>query len=102
MYVRMCVCMYVCMYVCMCVCTCVSVPACVCVCVSFYRRCRKDEVVVCRARISHTHLTYSYILRTDPPPQCEQCQCILRVRHILVECNHFSEKKGRIYLVKEM
>ena len=27
-----------------------------------YRRCRKDEVVVCRARIGHTHLTHLYIL----------------------------------------
>ena len=30
---------------------------------SSYRRCRKDEVVLCRARIGHTHLTHSYILR---------------------------------------
>ena len=27
-----------------------------------YRQCRKDEVVLCRARIGHTHLTHSYIL----------------------------------------
>ena len=26
-----------------------------------YRRCRKDEIVLCRARIGHTHLTHSYI-----------------------------------------
>ena len=29
---------------------------------SSYRRCRKDEVVLCRARIGHTYMTYSYIL----------------------------------------
>ena len=58
---------------------------------SSYRRCKKDEVVLCRARISHTHLTHSYILRKDPPPLCEHCQCILTVRHILVECNHFAQ-----------
>ena len=28
---------------------------------SSYRRCRKDEVVLCHARIGHTHLTHSYI-----------------------------------------
>ena len=55
---------------------------------SSYRRCRKEEVVLCLARISHTHLTHSYILRKDPPPLCEHCQCILTVHHILVECNH--------------
>ena len=42
-----------------------------------YRQCRKDEVVLCRARIGHTHLTHSYILKNDPPPQCEHRQCIL-------------------------
>ena len=52
---------------------------------SSYRRCRKDEVVLCRVRIGLTHLTHSYILRKDPSPLCEHCQCILTVRHILVE-----------------
>ena len=46
---------------------------------SSYRQCRKDEVALCHARISHTHLTHSYILWKDPPPQCEHCQCILTV-----------------------
>ena len=63
---------------------------------SSYRRCRKDEVL-CRARIGHTHLTHSYILRKDPPPLCEHCQCILTVRHILVECNHFAQERKDIF-----
>ena len=36
---------------------------------SFYRRCLKDEIVLCRAHIGHTHLTHTYILKKDPPPQ---------------------------------
>ena len=64
---------------------------------SSYRRCRKDEVVLCRARIGHTHLTHSYILKKDPPPVCEHCQCILTVRHILVECNHFAQERKDIF-----
>ena len=64
---------------------------------SSYRRCLKDELVLCRARIGHTHLTYSYILRKDPPPLCEHCQCILTVRHILVECNHFAPERKYIF-----
>ena len=43
---------------------------------SSYRRCRKDEVVLCRARIGDTNMTHSYILKKDPPPQCEHCQCM--------------------------
>ena len=64
---------------------------------SSYRRCRKDEVVLSLARIGHTHLTHSYILRKDPPPQCEHCQCILTVRHILVECNNFAQERKDIF-----
>ena len=61
---------------------------------SSYRRCRKDEVVLCRARIGHTHLTHS---KKDPPPVCEHCQCNLTVRHILVECNHFAQERKDIF-----
>ena len=62
---------------------------------SSYRRYRKDEVVLRRALIGHTHLTHSYILRKDPPPLCEHCQCIMTVHHILVECNRFAKKKRK-------
>ena len=48
---------------------------------SSYKQCRKDEVVLCRARIGHTHLTHSYILRKYPPPQCD----------------HFAEKRKYIF-----
>ena len=42
-------------------------------------------------------LTHSYILRNDPPPQCEHCQSILTVRHILLECNNFAREKKDIF-----
>ena len=64
---------------------------------SSYRQCRKDEVVLCRARIGHTYMTHSYILNKDPPPQCERCQCILTERHILVECNHLAQTRNDIF-----
>ena len=64
---------------------------------STYRRCRKDEHVLCRARMTH-----SYILKKDPPPQCEHWQCILTVRHILVECNHFAEKGKDMFGGRDM
>ena len=44
--------------------------------------------LLCRAHISQAHLT---------PPQCEHCQCILTVHHILVACNHFAEKRKVIF-----
>ena len=33
-------------------------------------------ILLCRTRISHTHLTHSYILKKYPPPLCKYCQCI--------------------------
>ena len=62
-----------------------------------YRQCRKDEIVLCHAPIGHTHRTHSYILKKDPPPQCEHCQWILTVRYILVECNHFAQERKDIF-----
>ena len=52
---------------------------------------------MCRAHIGHTYMTHSYILKKDPPPQCEHCQCILTVRHILVECNHLVQTRNDIF-----
>ena len=70
---------------------------------SSYKQWRKDEFVLCRTRIGHMHLTHSYILKKDPPPLCEHCQCILTVHYILVECNIIILlKKGNIYLVEEL
>ena len=45
----------------------------------------------CHACIGHTHLTHSYILKKDPPPQCDKFEGILIVCHILVEYNHFAK-----------
>ena len=60
---------------------------------------RKNDVVLYHAHIQNIHLTHSYILRKNPTPQC-----IPRVLHILMECNHFGGggggggKKERFYL----
>ena len=54
---------------------------------SSYTWCRKDVVVLCRARIGHTHFTHSYILKKYP----------LTVHHILVECNHFARERKDIF-----
>ena len=43
------------------------------------------------------NLTHSYIPKKDHPPQCEHCQCILTVRHILVECNHLTRTRNDIF-----
>ena len=47
---------------------------------------RRDEVVLHRARIGHTHVTHSYLLKAEDQPQCSSCLCSLSVRHILIDC----------------
>ena len=38
-----------------------------------------------------------HFLKKDPPPQCEHCQCILTVRHILEECNRLEMTRNYIF-----
>src|SRR3989442_14904895 len=45
---------------------------------------RRDEVVLHRARIGHTFLTHSYLLKKENSPDCSSCHCLLTVQHILI------------------
>ena len=48
-----------------------------------------------RTLLPRSYISLQIHLEKDPPPQCEHCQCILTVRHILVECNHFTQTGAR-------
>ncbi|GBM24558.1 hypothetical protein AVEN_217133-1 [Araneus ventricosus] len=52
---------------------------------------RRKEVVLSRLRIGHTRCTHKYLLCSEPPPACRQCQSLLTVKHILIECPSFNE-----------
>ena len=43
---------------------------------------RREESVLTRIRIGHTHLTHCFLLRGEDPPQCIACDCHLTVKHI--------------------
>ena len=60
---------------------------------SSYRRCRKEKVIF----VVPAYLTHSYILKNDPPPQCEHCRCIVTVLHILVDCIHLARTRNDIF-----
>lgn len=57
------------------------------------------EVVLCRLRIGHTHLTHNFLLAKEEQPTCEKCQEALTLMHILITCptietqrqKHFSK-----------
>ena len=57
--------------------------------------CRKDEIVLNRACIGHTHLIHSLILNREPLPHCEQaslCQAGLGRLAVLQQA---EQEEGR-------
>jgi hypothetical protein len=63
---------------------------------------RRDEVVLCRARIGYTHLTHSYLLKGEDQPECIPCQCALTLKHILIDCVDFSVIRQNYFNVKSL
>ena len=58
---------------------------------------RRDEVIIHRLRLGHTHLTHSYLLKRELPPVCESCQLPLTVEHILLSCSHHCAIRKRYF-----
>ncbi|KAI5724929.1 hypothetical protein M8J77_008903 [Diaphorina citri] len=50
---------------------------------------RREQVSITRLRIGHTNLTHVYLMKRDPPPECEVCGCRITVKHILKDCNKY-------------
>ena len=57
--------------------------------------CRKDEMVITRLKIGHTYHTSGYLLRGEPPPFCDLCDCNITVKHILFECVEYEAQRRR-------
>jgi ribonuclease HI len=60
---------------------------------------RRDELVLHRARIGHTHLTHCYLLKAEDQPQCIPCQCSFSVEHILLQCSDFAYSRQKYFNV---
>ena len=67
-----------------------------------YRDDRREEVVLTRCRIGHTHLTHCYLLKGEDMPQCIPCAAPLTVKHILIECVDFDIVRSRYYVADSM
>ena len=57
---------------------------------SAYRSVRRDEVVLFRLRLGHSYMTYSYLLKGEPPPEYVTCNCRLTISHIFVDCIEYN------------
>ena len=73
---------------------------------SYYSGCknRKDDIIISRLRIGHTRLTHSHLMEKKPRPKCDFCpeDQELSVKHILLECSHFSHKRRRRFQVDDL
>jgi hypothetical protein len=58
---------------------------------------RRDEVIIHRLRIGHTHLTHSYLLKGESQPMCIACQAPLTVQHILIDCVDFALSRAKYF-----
>jgi ribonuclease HI len=66
---------------------------------SSVRKVRKDEVILARLRIGHTHSTHSYLLKDEPPPFCTGCQSKWTVEHFMMKCSAFMISVKSVFLI---
>lgn len=66
------------------------------------RESRREEIVLTRLRIGHTHYTHGYLLRGDDQPECVACVCPLTVQHILIDCTDFLHIRRKYYNVTSL
>jgi hypothetical protein len=49
---------------------------------------RREEVVLNRLRIGHTHHTHGHLMKKEPPKICLTCKISTTIKHIITECRH--------------
>ena len=54
------------------------------------RKSRKEQIILIRLLIGHTHLTHSYLINEEHPSNCDLCRSPLTVEHILTSCSAYK------------
>ena len=54
---------------------------------------RKWEVLLCRLRVGHTHLTHGHLMEGRQAPYCEDCLVPMTVIHLLIECPSYRDER---------
>ena len=63
---------------------------------------RREQCVLSRLRIGHSHYTHAYILKKEDQPFCIGCQCPITVKHILIECHDFFQIRSKYFRAKSL
>ena len=56
---------------------------------------RRDDVILCRARIGHAYFTDGYLLRGELRPMC--CNTHLNVRHVFLSCAKYAHIRRKYF-----
>jgi hypothetical protein len=67
-----------------------------------YRSVRKEEVVLARCRIGHTHVTHSYLLKQEEQPECVFCVEPFTVKHFFISCIDLALVRQKYFNVDSM
>ena len=63
---------------------------------------RREEIILARLRIGHSHITHSYLLKGEEEPQCIPCNAPLTVNHIFVDCVDLAPTRQRYFPVDSL
>ena len=63
---------------------------------------RREEIILARLRIGHSHITHSYLLKGEEEPQCILCNAPLSINHILVDCVDLAPTRQRYFQVDSL
>ena len=63
---------------------------------------RRDELLIHRLRIGHTHLTHAFLLKREDPPECIACGVPLTVEHVLLDCTIFTHVRSKHFTVSTL
>jgi kelch-like protein 2/3 len=58
---------------------------------------RRDEVVIHRLRVGHSHLTHSYLLKKEQAPVCQPCNVPLTMEHVLIGCSKYISQRQKYF-----
>jgi hypothetical protein len=61
---------------------------------------RKEDVFISRIRIGHSRLTHGYLMKPRAEqelPRCGKCNQILTIKHILIECSEYEQKRCELW-----
>ena len=58
---------------------------------------RKEHAIINRLLIGDTHLTHSYLLNKEQPPNSNYCKSLLTVEHILTSCSAYKNIREKHY-----